>query len=508
MKKYTFTILFTIAALVCGICRTSAKSKDYKGNVSIEPLRVEQHGSFLYVDMDVVLNDLKVKSAKSLELTPQVVSKSESKSLPNISLKGRDEYLSYERKVFIAGDKAAEKFDLPYIAEKASKRKNQTIKYSYIMPYEAWMTDARLVVQHGIAGCGEYEPGATDVFGMISPEPKPYVIIPHASFIRPQTGPKQREIQAEVFLDFVVSKTDIRPNYMNNPTELAKIHKMIDELKSDPDIEINRLDIIGYASPEGTLAFNKRLSEGRAMALRNYLASRYDFPRNIYSIQFGGENWDGLVKALQSMDVDYKQDALDIINNNTIEGGRETKLMALRGGAPYRELLRNVFPTLRVAICKADYTIRDFNVDEAKEIIKTRPQSLSLDEMFMVANTYEVGSEEFVEVFATAVRMYPESELANVNAANAALQRNDTVSAARYLKNIKEPGDSPEYHNAMGALLMMQGEFDKAEQHLSKAAAAGLEAAKANMQELGNKKKSIAEIEARKVNEYLSNKSN
>ena len=69
---------------------------------------------------------------------------------------------------------------------------------------------------------------------------------------------------------------------------------MIDELKSDPNVKVNRLDIIGYASPEGTLAANKRLSEGRAMALRDYLAYRYDFPRNQYYIVFGGENWDGL----------------------------------------------------------------------------------------------------------------------------------------------------------------------------------------------------------------------
>lgn len=76
---------------------------------------------------------------------------------------------------------------------------------------------------------------------------------------------KSREIQAECFLDFEVNKINIRPEYMNNPRELAKIRVMIDDLKLDPSIKVNRLDIIGYASPEGTLATNKRLSEGRAM---------------------------------------------------------------------------------------------------------------------------------------------------------------------------------------------------------------------------------------------------
>ena len=52
--------------------------------------------------------------------------------------------------------------------------------------------------------------------------------------------------------------------YMNNPQELAKIRAMIDDLKSDASVKVKRLDIIGYASPEGTLEANKRLSEGRA----------------------------------------------------------------------------------------------------------------------------------------------------------------------------------------------------------------------------------------------------
>ena len=79
------------------------------------------------------------------------------------------------------------------------------------------------------------------------------------------------------------------------------------------------MDIVGYASPEGSLANNKRLSEGRAMALRDYLASRYDFSRNQYYIIFGGENWDGLVKALDTIDFEYKDEALNIINDIPVE---------------------------------------------------------------------------------------------------------------------------------------------------------------------------------------------
>ena len=91
---------------------------------------------------------------------------------------------------------------------------------------------------------------------------------------------------------------------------------------------------------------------------------------------------------MDTIDFEYKDEALNIINDIPVEKGREAKLMQLRGGVPYRYMLKYIFPSLRVAICKVNYEIKNFNLDEAKEIIKTRPQNLSLNEMFMVANSY------------------------------------------------------------------------------------------------------------------------
>jgi len=185
---------------------------------------------------------------------------------------------------------------------------------------------------------------------------------------------------------------------------------------------------------------------------------------------------------------------LDIIRNIPIEKGRETKLMQLHGGTPYRYLLKYIFPSLRVAICKVNYEVRDFSVEEAKEIIKTRPQNLSLNEMFLVANTYPTGSQEFIDVFETAVRMYPQSEIANINAATAALSRNDLVSAERYLGMVNSNKNLPEYNNAMGILMLMKGDYELSKKYLKVAEQSGLDAARGNLEELVRKKANAAEM--------------
>ena len=499
MKRNIQFIVLVLAALCLNTEEAFAQNRSYSGDIGIEPVRLEQSGDFLYIDMNFILKDVKVRTAHGVDFIPQLVAPANTYNLPKVSVKGKDEYLAYERRLSLMSPKEKRKHVAPYLVKKSNKRTNDTIRYRYVLPYESWMADAKLNVQRDECGCGESTlMSVQPVIDQVTLERilSPYIVNPHFAYVEPKVEVvKSREIQAECFLDFEVNKINIRPEYMNNPRELAKIRVMIDDLKLDPSIKVNRLDIIGYASPEGTLATNKRLSEGRAMALRDYLASRYDFPRNQDHIIFGGENWDGLIDALETLDMDYKNEVLDIIQDIPIEKGRETKLMQLRGGVPYRYLLKNVFPSLRVAICKVNYDIKNFNVDEAKEVIKRRPQNLSLNEMFLVANTYPKGSQEFIDVFETAVRMYPDSEIANMNAATAALSRNDLISAERYLKKMESQEYWPEYNNAMGILTLLKGDYELAEEYLNKARELGLDVATDNLEELAKKKANMNEIE-------------
>lgn len=506
MKRNMQSIILVLAALCLNLNGVLAQERSYEGNITIEPVRLEQLGETIYIDIDIVMDNVKVKSSHGIDFIPQLVSSAATYDLPRVSIKGKNEYLVYERRLALMSVKAKKSYKAPYLIEKNQKKKKSgVIRYRYTLPYEAWMANARLNVQRDECGCGESTLMNVEyTFDKVTLERilVPYIVTPALTYVEPMVEEiKSRDVQAECFLDFEVNKVNIRPEYMNNPQELAKIRAMIDDLKSDASVKVKRLDIIGYASPEGTLEANKRLSEGRAMALRNYLAARYDFPRDQYYIIFGGENWDGLVKALDTFEMDYKEEVLDIITDIPIEKGRETKLMQLHAGVPYRFMLEHIFPGLRVAICRVGYDVRNFDLEEAKEVIKKRPQNLSLNEMFMVANTYPKGSQEFIDIFETAVRIYPESEIANMNAAAAALSRNDLVSAERYLERVKSEDYSPEYNNAMGVLLLMKGDYELSGKYLKAAEQSGLDAAKGNLEELAKKKANAAEIKRRNKNE-------
>ncbi len=482
------------------------QKRSYKGDITITPSELQQRGDSLYVVMDFKMNRVNVDSRRSADFIPVLVSPTRTKKLPKVSVKGRNNYKNYRRSQALMSKKQAVAYNLnaPYEVVKGYRYRDDRITYRYAMPYEKWMADARLDLQRDDCGCGNVQTMAMErLVDNVSVEKKiiiaPYTVTPYLAYVSAEVEEvKRREIANESFLDFAVGKIDIRPEFGNNPVELKKIRNMIEDIRSDKAVTIRSIVITGYASPEGSFAMNKRLSEGRAKALQNYLQSRYDIPNSQYVINFGGEDWEGLIKLIGISSMDNKQEVLDIIENTTVENGREKRIMSLAGGKPYQYILKNMFPSLRRVICKVDYDVKKFDVDEVKEIIKTRPQNLSLSEMYVVANQYEKGSQEFNDVFETAVRMFPDDPTANLNAAASALARKDLVSAERYLGKVKSKVRIPEYDNAMGVLEMLKGNYDKAEQSFNAAKQAGVAAAQQNLDEIAKKRENIRQIEEQK----------
>ena len=311
-------------------------------------------------------------------------------------------------------------------------------------------------------------------------KPAPFTPSYELAYIEPQAEKeKSRHLSGQAYLSFIINKTDIRRDYRNNAAELSKVEETINVVRKDPNTTITHIDIHGYASPEGSLANNTRLAEGRAQAFKDYVQQLIDLPASIFSVASTPEDWDGFIKLLQEPGVwSQESDQILAIAKSDAEPDVKERQLKQRYPAQWKQLLADVFPSLRHSDYKVSYTIRPFTVEEARDIIRTKPQQLSLNEMFLVANTYAPGSKDYDEVFETAVRIYPDDETANLNAAIIALRKGDLSAAARYLE---KAGESAEALNARGVLAAKQGDYSAAE------AAFGLSTvkeAKHNLEEL------------------------
>ena len=77
--------------------------------------------------------------------------------------------------------------------------------------------------------------------------------------------------------------------------------------------------------------------------------------------------------------------------------------------------------------------------------------------------SYGADSREFGEIFETAVRLYPEDPVSNLNAATTAIRDRRLADAKRYLA---KASDMPERQLALAAIAMLEDRLDDAERLL------------------------------------------
>ena len=109
------------------------------------------------------------------------------------------------------------------------------------------------------------------------------------------------------------------------------------------------------------------------------------------------------------------------------------------------------------------------------------PQKLSLNEIYVVANSLDPASDEYREAFELAVRMYPHDAIANTNMAAIALQRDELAPAETYLN---KAGDSPKATYLRGILAAKQARYTDAVSLLESARTQGIDEAANALQQL------------------------
>ena len=310
------------------------------------------------------------------------------------------------------------------------------------------------------------------------PKPIPAPVVKQApkltvSFVKPEVeAVKARSSEiGKAYLEFVVDRSEIVPNFRRNAGELQRIQNLIQQIVNDADATITNINVTGFASPEATYEYNMRLSERRAISFKNYIKNMYSLSDNFFTTRGAGEDWVTFESLVSQSNLADKYRVLEIIHSAESYDAREKRIMGLSNGRTYRQIYDEMYPELRRMECQVHYTVVPFTVEKGKEIFRTRPNNLSLNEMFLIAQTYPSGSDEYKVIFETAAQLYPQSDVANLNAAASALSRKDLSGAAAYLEKVKQHNIN--YWNNLGVLLWLQGDRRQAMDCFSKGGATG-----------------------------------
>ncbi len=332
------------------------------------------------------------------------------------------------------------------------------VDYRSRIPYEEWMTQSQLYIVEDRCGCGITTEGSLTAWQPVASIRKQQVDNLQVEFVAPQMeAVKERAESGSAFISFPVNQTIINPDYHTNEAELDKIVHTIEVVKADSHIQLEQVTIHGYASPEGKYDDNARLAQGRAEALTAYVASLSHVDRSKFITRSTPEDWEGLKEYLRKGELPHSAEILDLIAREADPDRCDQQIRARYPDA-YRTLLSEIYPHLRHSDYTVDYQVRAFTLDEAREYLNTHPTYLSLEEVYQVAQSCETPEERY-KVMQKAVNLFPGNELANLNAACAAIQCDDLTGAAHYLQ---DAGDSPQAHNARAVVAAKQGDYTTA----------------------------------------------
>ena len=461
MKKLS-TIVITLFAVLSVL---PVFGQSVSGNRGVEyTAEVLPRGEFMDIRITIDPSALRLKGQEMMVFTPVLVSVGDGEEVrfAPVVLSGGKRLKVLNREIKY-GNMPFE--TTPELLRKHRNGKADAIMLSYSLSTEEWMRGADLLMLTELSGCVKCDPEREQL-------PLASIPIPEfrVTYIIPQAETKSVSERYTARLNYVVDKYDLLVNYKDNARILAEVDQIISRILGNPDFSVTYCRVDGYASPEGRYERNVILADNRAEAFVNYLAKNYNWDRSMVSSEGHAEDWQGLRDTVSRMTwLGDRDRVLDVIDNTPNVSQRKNKLKSLSGGNTYRNLLATVYPPLRRNEFEIRYEIRPYSVEEARELFKSQPHLLNLNELFFVAQSYPAGSEEFKEVFDTAVRMFPDSDISKINAGAMEIEQGMPSFAVGRLEGVA----MPEAWNNLGVAYAISGQYSQAAEYLQRAADAG-----------------------------------
>ncbi len=484
-----YTYMAAIALLAGTLNLHADDNISYLDKIAVGKPAVQKNQRQVELSMDIDLSQMKLRTQHTVALYPVLVSADGSREaeFPPVVIDGRT-----RSKVYLRAQQF-ESVSLPPFHDDNAKtilrRKNgseQVVAYSATMPYERWMLDGRVELREKVHGCVNCQKGESamtflqDIIPTFHPDYK-------VSVIEPQPEPvKVRAENRTARIQFRQDSYIIDPKFKHNQAELDTVYNSIDLVKQNRDVTITGVYICGYASPEGSVPHNIKLTENRARALSKYIETHNRIDESLLHIDWKGEDWEGFRKEIEHFNLLQRRDeVISIIDECT--GDRdacENQIKALEPKEIYEVLLNELYPILRRNEYRIEYNVRNFNLEEARREILVRPHLLSLKEMYMVAGSYEKNSPEYNRTMEIAAKQYPNEPAVVNDRAQDLMEQGDHEGAVKLLSASPLTVQYPVLQNTLGVANSRVGNIQQAAENFKKAADGGLPEAKHNLEHI------------------------
>ena len=280
----------------------------------------------------------------------------------------------------------------------------------------------------------------------------------------------QRVIQelTEADIKFLIQSAELR-SAETKSEGVKNLQAAIKDAKEAERKEISKIEVAGYASPDGGMSLNENLAKNRQKAAANFL--KKDLKKNKVNTaiesNITAEDWEGFRKAMENSNMQDKDLVLRVLSMYSDPEEREAQIKNL--SAVYGTIAEEILPALRRSRLILTTDLIGKSDDEIREIAKKDASQLSVEELLYAATLTEDKAEKLA-IYKQAADQYNDYRAWN-SMGQIYFSNGDIAEARRcYSKALEIQPNDPDVNYNAGVAAIADGDLAKAEEYLGKAA--------------------------------------
>jgi outer membrane protein OmpA-like peptidoglycan-associated protein/Tfp pilus assembly protein PilF len=264
----------------------------------------------------------------------------------------------------------------------------------------------------------------------------------------------------EVSIMYTIGQSKVKPAELTSQ-QVKILQDFIKENSNKAGVAMENVNVSGYASPDGPIDLNDRLSKARGESAKTALEKQLaDADFNVAAY---GEDWDGFKALVQQSNMKDKQLVLQVLEMYDNPVRRESEIKNL--SQVFGVLKDDVLPKLRRAKVTTSAEVQGLNEAELRNAAKNNISSLGVEQILYTASITDDVAEQ-VRMYTYAAEKYNDARA--YNNLGIALMKQDKFDAAQTAFNKAASIKSdPAISNNLGAVALAKGNVAEAKRYLS-----------------------------------------
>ena len=216
----------------------------------------------------------------------------------------------------------------------------------------------------------------------------------------------QRVIQelTEADIKFLIQSAELRSKETKSD-EVKALQAAIKDAKEAERKEINKIEVSGYASPDGGMDLNEKLAQNRQKAAAKFLQRdlKKNKVENAIESNITAEDWEGFQKAMENSNMQDKDLVLRVLSMYSDPEEREAQIKNL--SSVYGTIAEEILPALRRSRLILTTDLIGKSDDEIRELAQNDPAQLSVEELLYAATLTDNKAEQAL-IYQKAIDQY------------------------------------------------------------------------------------------------------